>query len=393
MKYFFLLFAALVAFSAAADAQVTADLTIENQFVSADTFYFDIYITRTNSNDVFLSTADFVLTFNSGNFSSPTVTVGDNTTFNLKASTGADVSNAYSLAFSPTLSGNEIKISMNLINWGSTQANFNANVAKIDNTPTTWKLGTYGVSGLSNIAGTAGLQWKTVGGGNVTKVFSFANTTPWTSTQITANAINPSNAPLPITLASFSCTAPASGNVTLKWTTVSETQNYGFDVQRSSNPKTDFVTIAGSFQPGHGTTSEKHDYSYTDASSAGGTWFYRLRQVDLDKTEHFSDIISINGATGVDAGGSLPTEFALQQNYPNPFNPSTTIEFALPKASHVTIELYNLLGQRVATLLDDLRPAGIQQVRFNAMSLSSGVYMYRMVAADKTFMRKMTLLK
>jgi hypothetical protein len=392
MKRFILFFVALVAFSAAANAQVAADLTIENQVVSNDTAFFDIVVTRTGSNDLYLATGDFVLTFNAANFTSPTVTRGLASTYNLLSTDATQVGGNYRSASSASIAGGTITINLNLISFGD-QVDFDHNVAKITNAASTFRFGTYAVSGMTNHLGTLGLQWKTAGGGTVTRVFTYANATPWASSQVTANAVNPTDAPLPITLASFSCTAPATGDVTLKWTTVSETGNYGFEVQRSANPTSGFATLAGSFQKGQGTTSEKHDYAYTDGTAAGRGYYYRLRQIDLDGTDHFSDVISINGATGVASGSALPTEFALHQNYPNPFNPSTTFEFALPKASHVTIELYNLLGQKVATLLDDIRPAGVHQLPFSATSLSSGMYIYRMVAADKTFMRKLTLLK
>ena len=99
--------------------------------------------------------------------------------------------------------------------------------------------------------------------------------------------------------------------------------------------------------------------------------------------------------TGVDVQQeeALPQAFALQQNYPNPFNPSTTIRFALPKRVRLSLKLYNVLGQEVLTLIDDERPAGYHQVVLQARGLASGVYVYRMVAADVVMTRKLIVLK
>ncbi len=94
----------------------------------------------------------------------------------------------------------------------------------------------------------------------------------------------------------------------------------------------------------------------------------------------------------------LPTEFSLEQNYPNPFNPTTKIPYSLPRGSDVTLEVYNLLGQRVRTLIDGYRQAGAHIVEFdgnndNGATVSSGVYFYRIKAGTFSVTRKMTLLK
>ena len=89
----------------------------------------------------------------------------------------------------------------------------------------------------------------------------------------------------------------------------------------------------------------------------------------------------------------LPTEFRLEQNYPNPFNPSTTIRFALPKTSNVTIKIYDVLGRQVATLVDEEYPAGVYKVVFEAGGLASGLYIYRIQTGAFTQSRKLMLLK
>ncbi|MDP2209377.1 MAG: T9SS type A sorting domain-containing protein, partial [Bacteroidota bacterium] len=89
----------------------------------------------------------------------------------------------------------------------------------------------------------------------------------------------------------------------------------------------------------------------------------------------------------------IPEKFALNQNYPNPFNPTTTIQFDLPKASFVTLKVYNVLGQEVAILVNEKREAGRYEVEFNASALSSSVYFYRLVAGDFMAVKKFILMK
>ena len=90
---------------------------------------------------------------------------------------------------------------------------------------------------------------------------------------------------------------------------------------------------------------------------------------------------------------TLPSAYTLEQNYPNPFNPTTTIRFAVPRHSQVSLILYNILGQTIATLVDKQLPAGEYQVTLNGDRLSSGVYFYRIVAGDFVQARKLVLLK
>lgn len=101
--------------------------------------------------------------------------------------------------------------------------------------------------------------------------------------------------------------------------------------------------------------------------------------------------------TNVDESSMVPSKFELSQNYPNPFNPTTTIEFSLPQSAKVNIEVYNALGESVSTLIDGNMNAGVHRINWNASSLSSGIYFYRITAKsnEKTFIdsRKMVLLK
>ncbi len=198
--------------------------------------------------------------------------------------------------------------------------------------------------------------------------------------------------PLPVQLASFTASVSGGSRVELRWTTVTETNNYGFRVQKSGAEAGTYSTLEGSFVPGGGTTITPRSYSFTDVTSAG-LWYYRLEQIDLDGTLHYSEPVQVDVVTSVKEKVGAPKEFGLGQNYPNPFNPLTVIVYDVPKDAHVVIEVFNLIGQKVATLVDARKPAGSHTVQFDAGILTSGVYLYKMSAGDRTFLRKMVLAK
>ncbi len=196
-------------------------------------------------------------------------------------------------------------------------------------------------------------------------------------------------AALPIQLASWTATVLDGGDVILRWTTLSEVNNYGFEIQRSAGEV--YTTLPGVFIPGNGTTNTPHQYAYRDTNAArGGS--YRLKQIDLDGTTHMSEVIFPDALTDV-VEPTIPQTFALEQNYPNPFNPSTTIRYALPWTTHVRLEILNTLGQRVALPVDATQPAGYHQITIDEPHLSSGVYFYRLQVEGNMLTRRMILLR
>ena len=198
---------------------------------------------------------------------------------------------------------------------------------------------------------------------------------------------------LPIQLVSFNASQNTAGaGVLLKWSTLSEVNNYGFEVQRGAQSDGNFVTVSGALIPGHGTTTVPRDYSYADVSAEAGTWFYRLKQIDLDGTVHYSDPAKVDvraSGTGPDA----PAVFSLGQNFPNPFNPATKIDFAIASASLVQLKVYNVLGQEVATLVNETMTPGSHTVTFDASGFASGVYLYKITAGSFVSIKRMVLLK
>lgn len=185
---------------------------------------------------------------------------------------------------------------------------------------------------------------------------------------------------IPVELTSFTANV-VNETVNLVWETATETNNSGFEVQRSSDG-TNYTVI--SFVDGMGTTTEKTSYNFSDQPGSG-QFYYRLKQIDFDGTFAFSQSVM------VDLG--LPTEYSLDQNYPNPFNPTTNIQFSLPEASSVNLVVYNLLGQEVATVFNGFIEAGTHKVNFDAANLNTGLYVYKLEANDFVATKKMMLMK
>jgi photosystem II stability/assembly factor-like uncharacterized protein len=196
---------------------------------------------------------------------------------------------------------------------------------------------------------------------------------------------------LPIVLASFTARHLGGTRVRLDWRTLSETNNYGFFVQRRRASDTSFTEIS-SLIPGYGTTNEPHDYTWTDTNATIARWYYRLKQVDLGGPVHFTEPIVVDVTTGVGEVKS-PFEFRLEQNYPNPFNPTTKIGFKVQRSGLVSLKVVDVLGREVATLVSEVKKTGTYDVEWNAENFPSGVYFYRLTAGEYTRTMKMLLVR
>jgi hypothetical protein len=186
---------------------------------------------------------------------------------------------------------------------------------------------------------------------------------------------------VPVELTSFTATS-IQNDVTLKWSTATETNNQGFQIERKSD--------SGSFEQvgyvaGFGTTTEPKAYSFIDTELNEGNYTYRLKQIDFNGSYEYSEEVNVDI--------TLPLEYALEQNYPNPFNPSTTIKYSIAEDGFVKLAVYNLLGEEVATIVNNVQKAGRYEVNFNASGLASGVYVYRIEASNFTSVKKLMLLK
>jgi hypothetical protein len=194
---------------------------------------------------------------------------------------------------------------------------------------------------------------------------------------------------LPIQLTSFRGKYLGYGQVELEWQTISEINNYGFQVQRLNKNSKSFETIG--FVPGNGTTLEQQIYTFID-ENPGDAYEYRLKQIDNNGLTNYLGPIKVN-PNGINNNEMIPAKFALKQNYPNPFNPSTIINYQLASDNYVTLKLYNLLGEEVAILVDGYKEAGLHSVNFDGSKMMSGIYFYKLQSGNNVEVRKLTLVK
>ncbi len=187
--------------------------------------------------------------------------------------------------------------------------------------------------------------------------------------------------PLPVELSSFTSVI-SNSNVTLNWSTSSETNNSRFDIERSSNGVWSKVGAVN----GNGTTTEVRNYTFTDKGLASGTYNYRLKQIDFNGNYEYHNL-SNEVVIGV------PSVFDLAQNYPNPFNPSTTINYQISAPGKVTLSLYDLNGREVKSLVNETKEAGYYSVSLNASDLSSGIYFYTLTSGNFVQTKKLSLVK
>ncbi|MBS1492017.1 MAG: T9SS type A sorting domain-containing protein [Bacteroidetes bacterium] len=184
-----------------------------------------------------------------------------------------------------------------------------------------------------------------------------------------AVAFGPDNTQLPVELASFTANT-VHNNVNLNWSTVSELNNNGFDIERKT-ASSSWVKVG--YVNGNGTSNNSHSYSFVDNNLSSGKYNYRLKQTDYNGNfEYFN----LSGEVII----GVPEKFELSQNYPNPFNPSTKIAYSLPFDSKVEIRLYDVMGREVMTLENSVQTAGYHSVVLNASTLSSGIYFYKLIA-------------
>jgi hypothetical protein len=195
-----------------------------------------------------------------------------------------------------------------------------------------------------------------------------------------ASLPNSSTPALPVELTSFTAVAKGRG-VELSWSTATEQDNLGFEVERKSGGE---WTRLG-FVKGAGTTNAPQSYTFTDASAKGSV-AYRLKQIDRDGGFEYTGQVEVFVE-------QIVTTYALTQNYPNPFNPSTTIQYQIPVSGNVSLKVYDMLGKEVAAPVNGFHPAGVHAVSFDASQLSSGIYFYQLRSGSFLQTRRMQLLK
>ena len=190
---------------------------------------------------------------------------------------------------------------------------------------------------------------------------------------------------LPVELTSFTAKQSVSG-VELQWATATEISNYGFDVERASVTKQTNQSIWAKigFISGHGNSNSPNNYIFIDNKPLNGKSIYRLKQIDKDGAFQYTKTVEVT---------SVILKYDLAQNYPNPFNPTTIIEYSIPISSNVIINVYNVIGERVKTLVNGFQEAGSYKINFDAGGLSNGIYFYKIQSGTYTAVKKMLLLK
>ena len=198
--------------------------------------------------------------------------------------------------------------------------------------------------------------------------------------------------PIPVELISFNALVEKDRKVKISWSTATETNNKGFDVERKMNQGA-WEKIG--YVPGKGTTTEISKYYFSDELQKkvySGEILYRLIQTDFNGVISYSDEISVTV-------NFIPTEYALHPNFPNPFNPSTTIRYDLPEPSRVKLLVYNALGEVVTEIVNEVQEVGYYEKVWNASDKASGLYILVMQAegtnVSKNFKsaKKMLLIK
>jgi len=190
------------------------------------------------------------------------------------------------------------------------------------------------------------------------------------------------------------------GAIVLTWTTESETENLGFILEKkivgaNGNSPSSWSQVASyvtdKVLTGHGSTSAKHAYQYTDkAVQPGATYLFRLADVDYSGKVKWHKEVEVK----VEAGAvRIPTQFGLQAIYPNPFNPALTIHYGLIEDGQVSLKVYNLRGELVEVLKSTYALNGTYSVNWQPQNLSAGIYLIRLQSGNKTNMQKVVFVK
>lgn len=336
-------------------------LTNFNVNTSTNKFSFDIYSQRTGPQGINVGLTSYYINYNNTALNTPVLS-----NVNPKYTIGSPTGDYFAMTVQIALG--KISVSIKYNNEGTSGTGDALSTAG----PMGELICTVTLN-ITNQSALAGMSWDLI---------NSAMQTP-TLQAITNNYQGSYSSPLPVELSSFTGKVVSGTKVDLNWITKTEVNNYGFDVERRIKDG-DWNNIG--FVEGHGNSNSPKNYSFTDNDlfSGGSNFQYRLKQVDNDGQFEYSDIVEVE---------IVPTKFELSQNYPNPFNPSTTIRFSLPIATQLKINVYSMLGELVETVSEGIYEAGFHKVSFNASTLPSGAYIYRIESSEYTQVRKMILIK
>lgn len=189
--------------------------------------------------------------------------------------------------------------------------------------------------------------------------------------------------PLPVELSSFN-SAVNRNNIILNWSTVTETNNSGFEIERKVSGNNIWSKVG--FTPGNGNSASPKNYSFIDSKLNSGSYNYRLKQIDFNGNYEYFELQN-------EVIISVPEKIFLSQNYPNPFNPVTKIDFDIKSDGFVSLKLFDVSGRQVKTLINEFKNPGYYVIELDASELPSGVYYYRLESGNFTSTKKLILLK
>ena len=196
---------------------------------------------------------------------------------------------------------------------------------------------------------------------------------------------NTNQTPMPVKMMGFNFSI-FEKNVSLKWSTASEVNNAGFEVERAEIRSENLEFRKVGYVKGIGNSNTINNYSFTDRVQESGKYKYRLRQTDYNGNFEYHNL-----SQAVEIG--IPKKFSLKQNYPNPFNPVTKISFDLPEDENVNLTVFDLKGSKIKELLNGKKPAGYYEISFDGSNLSSGIYIAILKTNNQNASKRMILLK
>jgi hypothetical protein len=374
--FFMMFFLFLLGIYSPASNSQTYNMWATNDALNGNSWSFDVYIQRTGTIPLSVYSFQIGLNYTTAAKGTGTLTaVWSNVDAQIVAVENVKAINCVTIPY--------IKCGFN-VNSGGT----GAGILISDVTPL--KIGTITVTNSVAWVSLPLISWYFGGApGLPTKIQASDGTL---AADVTANGtfsyVNPNGGLLPMELTSFT-SALQGRSVVLNWETKTEINSNKFDIERCLTSNTKWSTIAS--VQASGTSNKPMKYSYSDMKLQSGKYQYRLKMIDNDGSFKYSSVEAAEVA--------IPKDFAVSQNYPNPFNPSTTIAYQVPVDAKVIMEVYNITGQKVSELVNQDLSAGYYTANFGASNLSSGIYIYRVVAVDKasgnnfSSVKKMMLLK
>ncbi|NVM03457.1 MAG: S8 family peptidase, partial [Candidatus Helarchaeota archaeon] len=193
--------------------------------------------------------------------------------------------------------------------------------------------------------------------------------------------------PVPVKISYFDVYAYDENKIILEWETLSETNNFGFEIEKSKD-KLNWWNVG--FIRGNGTTHSENSYKFCDNENSIRKYYYRLKQVDFDGSYRYSPIAELKAL--------IPEKWQIEQNFPNPFNADTFIKYKMPKNSFVSIKIYNILGKEIKILVNEFKQPGYYYIKWDgkngsSINVPSGIYFCEIKTKNFHKIKKMVLLR